>query len=502
MTSAEEHLALAAEATSDPVGRAEIALVLGRALYAQGDSERAAGVFNDGLRQLADSSLDEQGRELHDRLRSGLLISAANVPGLQAEALRLSAEVMDERSDGVTSRSRRHLLAQATVNAAFSGQPADVVIDLATQAWDEGRLLEQETTSDLSWLLVTGALCLAGALELSLEAAEAAAADARRLGAPLAFATASFMRVLPQFWRGDIDGALADLELARDARRYGWRQYVRSAAAQYSLCLIEKGELERADEVLLEDVPLAPPYDGEDAIRLYVLAELRRAQGRYEEAFNIALSAGAAGEATLTNFGYAPWRSPAVHAALALGRLDRARELTEEQLERAQRTGIVRERIRALRLAGLVKGGKAGLEQLRAAVVVGEASPPRLETIYALIDLGSALRRANERTAARPPLERAADLARRGGATVLFERARVELAATGARPRREVLLSGPESLTPSERRIAELAAHGSSNREIAGALFITPKTVEYHLRNAYRKLDIQGRAELAGALGS
>ncbi|MGB8876034.1 MAG: helix-turn-helix transcriptional regulator, partial [Solirubrobacteraceae bacterium] len=59
---------------------------------------------------------------------------------------------------------------------------------------------------------------------------------------------------------------------------------------------------------------------------------------------------------------------------------------------------------------------------------------------------------------------------------------------------------GPESLTPSERRIAELAATGQSNREIAQALFVTPKTVEYHLRNTYRKLDIQNRQELAEAL--
>ncbi|MBV8734834.1 MAG: helix-turn-helix transcriptional regulator [Solirubrobacterales bacterium] len=63
-----------------------------------------------------------------------------------------------------------------------------------------------------------------------------------------------------------------------------------------------------------------------------------------------------------------------------------------------------------------------------------------------------------------------------------------------------MLLSGPESLTPSERRIAELAAVGHSNREIAQALFVTPKTVEYHLRNTYRKLDIEGRENLSGVL--
>jgi DNA-binding CsgD family transcriptional regulator len=63
-----------------------------------------------------------------------------------------------------------------------------------------------------------------------------------------------------------------------------------------------------------------------------------------------------------------------------------------------------------------------------------------------------------------------------------------------------MLLSGPASLTPSERRIAELAATGHSNREIAQTLFVTPKTVEYHLRNTYRKLDIEGRARLGEAL--
>ena len=99
-------------------------------------------------------------------------------------------------------------------------------------------------------------------------------------------------------------------------------------------------------------------------------------------------------------------------------------------------------------------------------------------------------------------MQLAADLALKYGATALHERARTELAATGARPRREALLSGPASLTPSERRIAELAAGGQGNREIAQALFVTRKTVEYHLRNTYRKLGIEKRQELGGALGT
>ena len=81
----------------------------------------------------------------------------------------------------------------------------------------------------------------------------------------------------------------------------------------------------------------------------------------------------------------------------------------------------------------------------------------------------------------------------------MAEWARTELYAAGSRPRREAL-SGPDSLTPSERRVAELAAAGQSNRDIAQALYVTPKTVEVHLTSAYRKLGIARRSGLSAAL--
>jgi DNA-binding CsgD family transcriptional regulator len=121
--------------------------------------------------------------------------------------------------------------------------------------------------------------------------------------------------------------------------------------------------------------------------------------------------------------------------------------------------------------------------------------------MLALVDLGAALRRAKRRTAAREPLRRGLELSYRGGATVVAERARMELTATGARPRR-VMLSGLESLTPGERRVADLAAQEMTTREIAEALFITPKTVEYHLRHIYQKLSVSSRSELATMLAT
>ena len=79
-------------------------------------------------------------------------------------------------------------------------------------------------------------------------------------------------------------------------------------------------------------------------------------------------------------------------------------------------------------------------------------------------------------------------------------RRREELLASGARPR-TTAVSGAEALTPSESRVARMAAEGLTNREIAQALFVTPKTVEVHLGSAYRKLGISSRMQLAGRDG-
>ena len=158
--------------------------------------------------------------------------------------------------------------------------------------------------------------------------------------------------------------------------------------------------------------------------------------------------------------------------------------------------------VRDLRILAFAAKAPRTLELLAEAVRVGRAGPPRLEYMIALVDLGAATRRANQRTAARPPLRRGLELAERGGATALARRANEELGATRARPRR-VMLSGVEALTPSERRVAELAAGGLTTRQMAHSLFVTPKTVEYHLRHVYRKLDIpSSRADLAHALST
>jgi ATP/maltotriose-dependent transcriptional regulator MalT len=126
-----------------------------------------------------------------------------------------------------------------------------------------------------------------------------------------------------------------------------------------------------------------------------------------------------------------------------------------------------------LRTIGTLTGDE---DVLREAVDLVEDSPARLERAAALVDLGSAVRRTGRRAESRDLLSRALDDAEFCGAVPLADRAAAEL------------------------RVVELAAGGSSNREIAQALFVTTKTVELHLSNAYRKLGVSGRRNLAAAL--
>jgi DNA-binding CsgD family transcriptional regulator len=195
-----------------------------------------------------------------------------------------------------------------------------------------------------------------------------------------------------------------------------------------------------------------------------------------------------------------PWRSLEAQALDRLGRREEALAVAEEELALARAWGAPWTVGRALRVLGTLRRAD-GLDLLEEAVQVLEGSPARLEHAKALAAAGSAHRLARRPTEARDPLRRALELAEACGAAGLAEHIRSELYAAGARPR-SAALSGPESLTASERRVADRAAAGETNRDIAQALFVTPKTVEVHLSSAYRKLGIRSRRELAAALQS
>ena len=193
-----------------------------------------------------------------------------------------------------------------------------------------------------------------------------------------------------------------------------------------------------------------------------------------------------------------PWRSLKGEALAMLGRREEAIALVEDEVAIAREWGTPSGLGHSLRVLGELRGPE-GLDELEEAAALLERSDQRIERARAFAALGAEVRRARRPTEAREPLRRALELAERAGARLLAENVRSELYATGARPR-STALDGVESLTERELRVATLAADGQTNRDIAQALYVTPKTVEVHLTNAYRKLNIGSRRELPAAL--
>jgi DNA-binding CsgD family transcriptional regulator len=264
--------------------------------------------------------------------------------------------------------------------------------------------------------------------------------------------------------------------------------------------LVDQGKLDDAEQALVALDPEAGRGFASAWGHRFARGRLRVAQGRVAEGLDDFLGLGAdLTRAIVTCPSYLPWRSEAALAQLALGERESAGRLAEEELELAQAFGGQRALGVAKRAAGVAAGGDRGALLLREAIEVLERGNAPLERARALADLGALLRRRNRRTEAREVLREALDTAHRAGARPLAELAEAELRATGARPRR-VVLTGVDSLTASERRIAELASQGLTNREIAQTLFVTARTVEGHLTSIFRKLQVESRSGLQSVL--
>jgi ATP/maltotriose-dependent transcriptional regulator MalT len=324
------------------------------------------------------------------------------------------------------------------------------------------------------------------------ELAHAATLDGLALRAALRLRTGDLPRALTDARRAHVLASVSG-----HAPAYG------CAVAGLAEALIERGETHEAAD-LFEERPVAasagalPDVDGAECV-LLARGRLRLVQGRVGDAVEDLRECGrrAAAAGNLSPAAL-PWRSVLARALLEGGDVAEAQRLAADELERARRCGTPRVLGIALCAAGLV--ADEDTELLAEAVAVLEGSAARLELARALAQQGVALRHAGRPLDAREPLRRALDLAHRCGATLLEEHALAELRAAGARPRRR-LVSGLGALTPSERRVAELAAAGHMNREIADALYVTLDTVEYHLRHCYRKLGIVSRTGLDAALG-
>jgi DNA-binding CsgD family transcriptional regulator len=488
-----EHLLAARELIDDPIRRAEIALLLGRQLYLLRGEESDA-VLTEALADLGGADA-----ELERLLQAGLITNDMFAPALHHHALELLEDV--RRRPPADTLGEKVLLSLLAHHDARAGKPAGEVVPVARQALAAGTLV-REDPSGTAFIPPVFVLAMAD-LDEALVIFEDALTEAHRRGSTLAFAAAKVFRLPMLVWRGDLGEAEAE---AREALALGraWGPTARfygHASAFLADTLMEQGKLDDATAALASIAFRESRLDSERVLFLRdSSARLRILRGDLAGGVEQLLEAGRRFDGVGSrNPAFIAWRSPAALALLQLGKQDEARRLATEELELARTWGAPRALAAALRVAGLVEGGARGLSLLAEALQAVKDSPAKLEHAKARTELGAALRRANQRAEAREHLRQAVELATLCGAASLAARAERELLATGARPRR-VALSGVASLTPSERRVAEMAAEGPTNREIAQALFVTQRTVEVHLTSIYRKLAISSRSQLAAAL--
>ena len=487
---AAEHLRAGYEGVVDPTSRAMIAETLAKVLLFTAPAAEAAAVARRAAEELPGELED-----LRWRLEALELFTINfGAPALEND-LRLIEARGGLRGEGPGAR----MLAAVAASAwASTGGTASECAELALAALADGVLIAADPA--LMPQVAEGVLALADRDE-ALDALEAARAQAHRNGSALALSGVYVCQGDTWLARGELAEAEAALRRAND-QADPWR----SAAAEmaYGLgylarVLTERGDLGGARE-LLADIPASPVGSDADLLWHRANVELLVAERRWTDA--LAAVGAYAGRLRdgIVNPAWAPWRSLRAQALAGLHRHDEAIEVLEDELAWSQRWGAPGALGRTLRLLGTL-GARRDIERLRDAIDVTDNSPARLEHAKALISLGSALRHVRKPSEAREPLRLGLELAARCGAGLLADHARAELYAAGGRPKRRGL-TGPESLTPSERRIAELAADGQGNREIAQTLYVTPRTVEFHLTSVYRKLGISARSGLKDVLAS
>jgi DNA-binding CsgD family transcriptional regulator len=490
-----EHLE-AVMSIGDSDERSEAARALAVAFTAQGEIARAVATLEKALE-------DTEDRELELRLEAELVAVASLEPATQPLAAARLAARTDIEGD---TPAERLLLANVASHLAIHGAGSEAAADAASRALGAGTLVAEETADTPSIYHALLVLLYADRFDEAEAILALAVEDAQRRGSLFGFALASNFQAFCAWCRGDVmraeAAARASVEAVRDA---GWPLTLSSALGHLIDALVERGDIPGA-RAELEAYGMAETIpDG----RLFVVVlesrgKLRLAEGDHAGVLeDIAEAARRETEwlDRVTGAGGTTYRSWAAPALAALGRVEEATRRADEELEIARAWGGRRAIGMALRAKGLVTPGDDGISFLEQAVATLDGSGAQLELARALTDLGAAIRRAGRRTESREPLRRGLSLADQCGATVLAERAREELRLAGAKPRRAAI-SGPASLTPSERRIAEQAAAGKTNRQIAQELFLTMKTVAFHLTNAYRKLDVTSREELPAALSA
>jgi DNA-binding CsgD family transcriptional regulator len=481
-------------ASADPLHRAALTHDLAVPLVIRDRADEAVQILEQSIEELGEGDF-----ELSLTLRADLMQALFNGPGghrLRAEFDALSG--LTTKLTGATLAERLALQSLALA-AAIGLDTAPTALKLAKTALGDEQAMRAASRVGLPLSWACAATAIAGDPKAALEAWRPVVETMRRRGSAFGTGMALGARAMVRLSRGELAEAEADLvELQMIT---GLPQILELFAIAGRVMLErERGRADLgmraiADAGFTGDIPKALP-----ALCLQTERGLTRLeQGRAEDAVRD-LDGVATVYEVAGGFGpdFIPARLRVSLAIQATGDTSTAVAAALETEAWARETENPRFIGEATRVLGLVDAG-AGIDALRRSVELLATTQFRLDLARALVELGAALRRANERKGSRDPLREGMELAHRCGATALEERARTELEATGARPR-SVIVTGVESLTPSERRVAQLAVEGMTNREIAQMLYVTSKTVETHLRHCYQKLEISGRRELAEVL--
>jgi DNA-binding NarL/FixJ family response regulator/mono/diheme cytochrome c family protein len=486
-----EHALAAAQGGPD---EAEIGLEL--ALLAFRRAEMARGVE---LGRAALSRVASGARTLELRVISAAVTGAILVPALRGEIDPFLERIPDDLEPGSPDACLANSALLGAACARLASMP-DIGV-LAERALGDGTMLAAFPYQELQYWNAVAALILAERFDVAREAIDNGFEHARRYGSIIGFALASAFRCKLAHRSGAIAEGTAD----------GWQAlralptddlHARAYAVGFLVdCLIERGELREALDVAAGDefageLPQASGFHLLRAARGRALIEA----GNPVAGTRALLDLGA--EMGEREFGPAmnPWRARAAFGLTMLERRREARELADEELSLARETRSGWAEAIALQALAAADPASAG-EHLEQAIEVAASGGFALEHARSLLALGAWHRRAGKRAIAIDLLRQALDRSARCGALAVEQRARVELAAAGLRPRRRQL-TGADSLTPAELRVAHLAAEGASNRAIAQSLFLSLRTVETHLTRTYQKLGIDSRGQLAGALAT
>jgi DNA-binding CsgD family transcriptional regulator len=469
--------------------RAEAASALGSALFLADRPEEAMTDLTALISALPESE-HEQGLRLQATrwaaVRGG---SVAVWRRLQQAGERFVVTSGTPRTIG----ERLHIAA-AAYEAARTGT-ADEARELALQALADGRLLDDPGPESGAFWIAPSVLFFTYADDDAARVSTDVIEWAKQHGSLPAFSMAAQLRAYASVRRGLLAEAEADATSTLEQQSAPQTLYAHVALVNV---LLARGKTTEAGDVFAQVRP-EPAATGQ--IRyLQTRARIRAASHRPEDALDDLFACGRLErEWEIRTPAFATWRTDAAPILASVDRLDEARALASEELERCRAFGAQAPLGASLRTLGLLERGDTGIELLEEAVAHLERSPARLEHALALVELGAAIRRAGRRADAREPLRKALELARVLGAETVATRAHDELVSAGARPRRDPTESR-SNLTASELRVARLAAEGKTNREIAQALFVTENTIETHLRSVFRKLEIRSRSQLARAL--